>query len=53
MTPSDKVENLRQIIVRSALWGWDMHRRGATAEQTERIAAAIRIDAPEPEEGAR
>lgn len=50
---NDKVENLRQIIVRSALWGWDMHRRGATAEQTERIAAAIRIGDAESEGSAR
>lgn len=40
-TPQEKKDALVQVIVTSAMWGWDMHRRGATQEQTERLASDV------------
>lgn len=41
---NEKQDALVQLIVRSAMWGWDMHRRGATQEQTERLAADVSLN---------
>lgn len=57
MATPEQVESLRQIIVKSALWGWDMHRLGASSELTARIANDVHVELAgeraEPEEGAR